>query len=156
MLGDLKPENIIDFLEPSFRFFDDNLNEKKYLIAELLLKLPFEFVEKIAEKCMFVLKEAGAEFIPNKYLAKKDLICFSVESARSRNKFKFIVLHELAHFYLKHDFYFDEKKDITRELSADKLVLNWQKKYFRNKDLMIRKKWLYKSNDYLMKKLEHE
>lgn len=123
----------VDYLFGGMNEVNEN---QRYFIAEALSKLDKEIVDKLAEEVLFVASyEDRCFFLPlnAKHLEIKKGIFFSEGLFNEKDDFIIkIILHEVAHFILKHKclFDFEEGKEAEKdkqEEEADELVKKWLK-----------------------------
>lgn len=77
----------------------------KHYISKALSKIPSKIVDKVITTCFFATTTRG-EYIPSQYLKNQSLIIISSSYLRRarENNIIFTILHEVAHWFFKHDY----------------------------------------------------
>lgn len=122
----------------AFAGMDEISDDQRMPLAKALSVLDKDLVDKIADEIIFISSnpDTFAFCLPldaNHLRNKKGLIFLSESVFRlNEGKFRRTILHEVAHYILKHKCIFDfeigdDKMDLQEE-AADKLVEKWLKK----------------------------
>lgn len=100
------------------------------LLANTLVRIPAEVVDRVFEKCIFLMPERMEQgcFIPNRVITGRDIIMFPEDILERSEKEQIqTILHEIAHFSLGHrspledpDLDYDAQED-----EANLLVAQW-------------------------------
>ena len=111
----------------AFTFDNDEL---RGLVAEALTKVPMRIADIVHKKCRFFMDDNSCYYIPAKQIWGKALIYLSkayIDSIEREEAVK-TILHEIAHFYYRHDYRGIEMtldKTNQCEAQADRLVELW-------------------------------
>lgn len=104
--------------------------ELRGLVALALTRVPKRVADRIHEKCLFLMVEDDCYYLPAKQIRGKSLICVSksyIDKLDPEGVLR-TILHEVAHFHYKHD-YFDPEMTLEKsdqcEAAADRLVEIW-------------------------------
>lgn len=115
-------------------------DDVRYLIACTLSKIPKKIAERVMNNCMFVVPMRRYErgfFMPKKYFKNKNVLAFPENLFKWCQKTQdYVVLHEVAHFYLKHqsplwEDMSDEEAE-KQEQEADRLAKKWLSDYSKD------------------------
>jgi hypothetical protein len=130
-------ETIYDMQGAFFTMSDDRL---RHVIAEVFTRIPADVVDQVIDDCLYLIQdpEEGGTYFPNTILKNKHICMFAYPLFDEPKKGKvFTILHETAHYYLKHKspFEFDNPTDPNscgkqynkQEKEADDLVDKWLK-----------------------------
>jgi hypothetical protein len=113
------------------------------VLADIIYIVPRDVIDDVLDNCFFLMLNRdvseGACYIPNKLIAKKYILAFHDHLySKDEEKKAHIILHEIAHYVLKHvdegqtkDKYDNEEKDASA--LADKWINDWQKYYYGSK-----------------------
>ena len=101
------------------------------LVAEVLSKAPRRVVDKVLKHCAIVMPNSDGAYFNSKY-AKDSLIVLSERLLDMKSKEQhFTVLHEVAHFHLKHKdsmlSSMTKKQQKRQEDKADELANKWNR-----------------------------
>ena len=102
------------------------------LLANVLVSVPAEVVDRLFEECLFLMPEREERgcFIPGRIIGGKDIIMFPEDILEWPEKERQqIVLHEVAHFALRHRSPLEDPElDYdAQEEEANELVARWMK-----------------------------
>lgn len=112
--------------------------ELRYLLADILTRIPGEIVEDVYFNCRFLmprLEELGS-YLPNSVIKDKHLFAFHSGLLKwSKEKQIQVILHEIAHYVLGHKAIF-EAIDVDwrkQEKEADSLRDKWLDEWSKEK-----------------------
>jgi len=111
------------------------------MVAEALSKAPKRVVDKVLKDCAIAMPSADGAYFNHSY-AKDNLIVLSERVLKMKRKERyFLLLHEIAHFHLKHKdgllTHMTKKQHKKQEDEADTLANQWNKNHLKRKG-----KWL--------------
>ena len=93
------------------------------LITEAMGYLPDEVVDYVIDNVTF---RSGCAFTPKEYILEGGIISLDDNLIdEGKDKAIYLVLHEIAHAYLKHRMDCDLEEDIRQEKDADELARKW-------------------------------
>jgi len=117
-------EEIFSMLDVDTCFDDEELRHK---VASALSKIPKKIVDKVINECKFLRPFVGGMFINKELISGKNLIVISDSFFQNSNseEIEKALLHEIAHFVLKHKISAVKEEYERQEEEAEKLVEKW-------------------------------
>jgi len=108
------------------------------VLADMVYIVPKDILDDVLSNCAFLMinKEVSpCAYIPNKVIAKKSIFAFyDMLYSLDKDKQVHMILHEIAHYVLKHvdeeqpkEEFIKEEKEATA--LADKWINDWKKHY---------------------------
>ena len=112
-------------------------------ISWALSQVRKEIVDDIFENCVFLItdKTEKGTYYPKNTFIDKNIICFSdfyVES-ESDSEIERTVLHELAHYYLRHRIPEDRQEKERQESEAVDQVKQWLEEFSISGETLVRR-----------------
>jgi hypothetical protein len=123
-------------------------DELRGLVSSALSKVPRSVTDKVLNGCLFVMAKyewGRATLIPKELIRKRCVIALSEKLLdEDRQSAEYTVLHEVAHFHLKHmpsglTAACSEDHEVRQETEADLLADHWLDSFWREQRLPQRR-----------------
>jgi hypothetical protein len=103
--------------------------EFRVLVTKALSMLPVDIVDDVMSECLFIMPRIDFEsgyYIPKEQIDNRFVLVFPEELLKKDEDFIIRkILHEIAHWYLKHNEIVSYERNLEKEKETDNQVDQW-------------------------------